>query len=867
MLGDTPMMIQYHEIKSQYQDCILFYRLGDFYEMFGPDALLAAKILEIALTSREAGKGNKVPMCGVPYHSADNYIAKLINKGYKVAICEQVENPKECKGIVKREVIRIITPGTVLENSILEEKTNNFLVGVVTDKKVFGLAAVDVSTGDFYATEISDLQSFINEILRFNPAECIISQNDLEYLEQIGANLENILITKHLDYAFQFPYCEKTLLEHFSVNSLHSLGCSELPLAVTAAGAVIDYLMVNHKTRPQNLAKLKIYHLQDSMFLDYATKRNLELTQSLHTLERKDSLLGIIDYTVTALGGRMLKNWVEQPLLNKLQIEERLEATDELVNNHSTRKKIRNLLNPIYDLERITARVSFGSANAKDLLALKNSLELLPDIGAVLSACQAGYLLKLHEKMDTLDDVLLILENALEPEPPFSLREGNLIKDGYNQEVDRLRSITKNGKQWIIDLEQQEKEKTGIKSLKIGFNKVFGYYLEITKSNLHLTPEYYIRKQTLANAERFITPELKEMEAQVLGADERLKELEYQIFIEIREKVKEHIPRILQTAKVLGKLDCLASLAEAAVSNNFVRPEINEEGVFELLKCRHPVVEAKLEGQWFIPNDLYLDNEKQRFLIITGPNMAGKSTYCRSIALVSILMQIGSFVPCEKANLSIVDRVFARIGASDDLSTGQSTFMVEMNEVANIVNNATGKSLIILDEVGRGTSTYDGLSIAWSLTEYINNKIKAKTLFATHYHELTKLEEKFPGIKNYCVAVQEEGDHIVFLHKIIAGGADRSYGIQVAKLAGLPEQIIARAKEILSNLEIDDRKQQVSIPLPEETLPNPQRISNDVKNRIDPVIENLLKIDLLNLTPIQALNLLYELQKQAKNGI
>ncbi|NLT94259.1 MAG: DNA mismatch repair protein MutS, partial [Clostridia bacterium] len=723
MLGETPMMLQYQEIKSQYRDAILFYRLGDFYEMFGPDALLASKILEIALTSREAGKGNRVPMCGVPYHSAENYIAKLLNKGYKVAICEQVEDPKECKGIVKREVIRIITPGTVLENNILEEKSNNFLVAVVCGKNAFGLAAVDISTGDFFATEIEKKQSLLNELLRYNPAECIISHKDRHDLEEI-LKLDGLLITEHLDYAFEFPYCEKILLDHFKVNSLQGLGCEQLPLAVVASGAVLDYLIINHKTQPKNIARLKIYHLRDSMFLDYTTKRNLELIQSLHTQERKDSLLGIIDFTVTALGGRMLKSWVEQPLIKKEQIETRLDTTAELYNKHDFRKKIRNLLNPIYDLERITARVSFGSATAKDLLSLKNSLELLPEIKRALSSGQTPFLLELMERLDPLDDIFLLLEKSLEPDPPFSLREGNLIKEGFNQEVDRLRSITKNGKQWILDLEQKEKEKTGIKSLKIGFNKVFGYYLEITKSNLHLTPEYYIRKQTLANAERFITPELKELEAQVLGADEKLKELEYQIFISIREKVKEHIPRILKTAKVLGELDCFASLAEAAVMNNFVRPEINEEGKFELIKCRHPVVEAKLEGKWFIPNDLYLDSERQRFLIITGPNMAGKSTYCRSIALTSILMQIGSFVPCEKANLSIVDRVFARIGASDDLSTGQSTFMVEMNEVANIVNNATQNSLIILDEVGRGTSTYDGLSIAWSLTEYINNKIK-----------------------------------------------------------------------------------------------------------------------------------------------
>ncbi|MGI6227247.1 MAG: DNA mismatch repair protein MutS, partial [Peptococcales bacterium] len=814
MLGDTPMMLQYQDIKAKYQDCILFFRLGDFYEMFGPDAQTASKILEIALTSREAGKGKRVPMCGVPFHAVDNYVAKLINKGFKVAICEQVEDPKECKGIVKREVVRIITPGTVLESNILEEKANNYLVAIICNKNAFGLASVDVSTGDFYTTQITDQQSFINEILRFNPTEFIISVEDMTYLEKLGINFDNIVINHPLDYVFQLDYCAKVLLEHFNVNSLHSLGCSEYPLCVQASGAVIDYLLVNHKTPPKNITRLKVYHLGESMFLDYATKRNLELTQSLHTLERKDSLLGVIDYTVTALGGRMLKNWVEQPLLNKQRIEERLDSIDEFVGNNTGRKKLRTLLNPIYDLERIVARVSFGSANAKDLLSLKSSLELLPEIHDLLAACNGDYLRKLSNELDTLEDIFFLLDNALEPEPPFSLREGNLIKDNYDSEVDKLRSITKDGKQWIIDLEQKEKDKSGIKSLKIGFNKVFGYYLEVTKSNLHLVPEHFIRKQTLANAERFITPELKELEDQVLGADEKLNELEYEIFTAIRENVKGHISRILKTAKLLGELDCLAALAEAAVINNFVRPEINETGTFELLKCRHPVVEVKLEGQWFIPNDLSLDNTEQRFLIITGPNMAGKSTYCRSVALVSILMQMGSFVPCEKASLPIVDRVFARIGASDDLSTGLSTFMVEMNEVANIVNNATENSLIILDEVGRGTSTYDGLSIAWSLTEYLNNEIRAKTLFATHYHELTKLAEKFSGIKNYNIAVQEEGDHIVFLHKIIPGGADRSYGIQVAKLAGLPEKIILRAKDILRKLELEEDQTPISTEKP-----------------------------------------------------
>ncbi|MFZ5943592.1 MAG: DNA mismatch repair protein MutS [Bacillota bacterium] len=861
MLGDTPMMTQYNNIKSLHEDCILLYRLGDFYEMFGQDAEVAAKILDIALTSREAGKGNKIPMCGVPHHAADNYIAKLIHNGLKVAICEQVEDPRECKGIVKREVVRIITPGTVLEQSILNEKANNFLLSVVHNQGIYGLAAVDVSTGDFFATEVSDGQSLINDIYRYDPAECIISPKD-SITEQLLKKIDNLFLNKHLDYAYISDYSHKLLLEHFRINSLQSIGLADFPTAACAAGAILDYLLINQKIKPANLIKLNIYHLHEKMFLDLATKRNLELTQSLHNFEKKDSLLGVIDNTETSLGSRMLKAWVEQPLICEKQILERLDSTEVFVNNSTFRKNIKKILSGVYDLERITGRISFGSANAKDLLALKYSINLFPLLKEeLMKSNNYEPLAELIDNFDTLEDISSLLTGSLAEEPPFSLREGSLIKDGYHTEVDDLRSVTRNGKQWILDLELSEKERTGIKSLKIGFNKVFGYYLEITKSNLHLVPDNYYRKQTLANGERFITPELKELELQVIGADERLKELEYQLFVEIREKIKEYIPRILQTGKIIAQIDCLVSLAEAAVINSYVKPTINNEGIFNISKCRHPVVEKKLSGQWFIPNDIYMDFS-QRFLIITGPNMAGKSTFCRSIALTSILMQIGSFVPAQKAELPIVDRVFARIGASDDLSTGQSTFMVEMNEVANIVNNATENSLIILDEVGRGTSTYDGLSIAWSLTEFINNKLRSKTLFATHYHELTKLENALEGIKNFSIAVKEEGDHIVFLHKIIQGGADRSYGIQVAKLAGLPEEIILKAKEILKSLENGTTKTSL------KTLPNDNhgvittiKVGSEYESDL---VDRLLNLDLLNITPIQAINTLYDLQHQAK---
>lgn len=869
MYGNTPMMAQYKKIKDEYQDCILFYRLGDFYEMFGPDATVASQILNIALTSREAGKGKRIPMCGVPHHSAENYISKLIEKGYKVAICEQVEDPKEAKGIVKREVIRVITPGTLLDGNLLKD-TNNYLIAVVTDGQRYGLASVDISTGEYYATEIEDASTLINEVLRYNPAECIIAEgkDQVDILENLLNNINELYVNKHWDFAFRLDNSQDLLLEHFQIHSLHSLGCHDFPLATQAAGAILDYLISTQKTKPANLHKLKIYNVQDTMHLDFSTRRNLELTKSLHTNDKKASLLGCIDYTSTALGGRMLKQWLQQPLKNKVQIQERLDAVEEII-DYDLRRSIQQLLKEIYDLERIAARIAFQNANAKDLIALKNSLALLPDIKKILIERKTDYLQNLATNLDTLEDVYNILDNSLLLDPPFSLREGNLIKDNYNQEVDELRLITREGKQWIADLEQEEKEKTGIKSLKVGFNKVFGYYIEVTKSNLQLVPNDYIRKQTLANAERYITPELKEMEAKVVGSDERLKDLEYQLFLQIREEIKDHLERILNSAKILGQLDCITSLAEAAVDRNFIKPEIANDGNMKIIQGRHPVVEENLNGQWFIPNDVYLNSSDQRFLIITGPNMAGKSTYCRSVALISILMQIGSFVPAEKAILPILDRIFARIGASDDLSTGQSTFMVEMNEVANILNNATADSLIILDEVGRGTSTFDGLSIAWSLTEYIHSEIKAKTLFATHYHELTQLEEDLEGVKNYSVSVKENNDNIVFLHKIVPGGADRSYGIQVAKLAGLPSSLIIRAKDILAYLEKDAKKNQgetiptISEP---EVLEEPTFSDIDTKTRENSILQELAQIDLLNVTPLQAIQLLYELQNKLKQA-
>lgn len=863
MLGNTPMMIQYEKVKAQYEDAILFYRLGDFYEMFGPDAQTASRILGIALTGREGGMG-KVPMCGVPFHAADNYIAKLIAAGLKVAICEQMEDPKSVKGIVKREVIRIVTPGTVLESNILKDRDSNYLLALVRAEDSYALAALEVSTGEFSAVELTQTD-LLSEILRYEPAECICALNDTEltnFLKNINT-AKPLAVNNHLDYAFKLDFATNRLKEHFKINSLTSLGCEDKPLVTIAAGAILDYVMLMQKSEAENVTALHIYSLDDKMHLDYATKRNLELLKSLNGHEKEDSLFGILDYTKTAVGSRLLKNWLERPLIKETDITKRLDAVEELYNDNHLRNSLKEHLLPIYDLERITSRISYGTANAKDLLALKNSLALFPDIAGDLDLLKAEAFLELAAQFDVLSDVYEELAQSINEDAPFSLREGSLIADGFNADIDELRDILHHGKGWILDLETREKEQTGIKNLKISYNKVFGYYIDVPRAKAAEVPDYYLRKQTLANSERFITPELKELENKVLGADEKLKELEYRLFTEVREDIKKQMRRILHSAQIIAQLDCYYSLAQSAVQNNFVKPQITHDGSYILNACRHPIVEKKLQNGFFIPNDVSFDNEKKRFLIITGPNMAGKSTFCRSIAIASIMMQIGSFVAADTARMPIVDRVFARIGASDDLSSGQSTFMVEMNEVANIVNNATKDSLIILDEVGRGTSTYDGLSLAWAISDYINQKICAKTLFATHYHELTALERE-KGIQNFSVAVKEDGEDIVFLRKIVPGGASRSYGIHVAKLAGIPKEVLNRAEEILADLEQKDGdtkpiapKMPISTELTQSTLfAAPSKPSK--------IINKLLKADLFNMTPLDALNLLYALQVEAK---
>lgn len=864
------MMKQYEEIKSQYQDCLLFYRLGDFYEMFGPDAEIGSRVLGITLTARDGGMG-KVPMCGVPFHSAENYIAKAIRAGYRVGICEQVEDPKSVKGIVKREVIRIISPGTMLEDTYLQERSSNYLISIYKGENGYGLAVVDASTGEFMATEISDWHILHNEFWRYDPVECLIPADNSNILEDVTriAGENRVTITAHSAHAFVYNNAKQSILEHFHINSLSGLGCEEKNSLVCAAGAILDYLNLMQKSRPDNIMTLNVYSLKETMELDYATRRNLELVRSLNSGEKKDSVLGVIDYTRTALGGRLLKSWLEKPLLDKNEIQNRLDSTEEVVNDTTLRLQLKEQLDQVYDLERIVSRITYGTANAKDLLALKNSLERMPELKNTIQNRKTTYLQKLSDMFDPLTDIYDLLKCAIHPEAPFSVREGNLIRAGFHEEVDSLRDIMVNGKQWIVELEMRERERTGIK-LKVSYNKVFGYYIDVPRSKSDTVPEDYVRKQTLANSERFITPELKELENRVLGADEKLKELEYQLFVQVRNQVGTQVERILRTAHVIAQLDCLFSLGQAAVYRNFCKPEISENERYCLKDCRHPMVEDKLKDGWFIPNDVYFHPDTERFLIITGPNMAGKSTYCRSVAVSSILMQIGSFVPAREALLPIVDRVFARIGASDDLSTGQSTFMVEMNEVANIVNNATKDSLIILDEVGRGTSTYDGLAIAWALTDYINNTIRAKTMFATHYHELTALEEQ-PGICNYSVAVKEDGDKVTFLRKIIPGGADRSYGIHVASLAGIPEEILRNARSILQTLELEKSKhapkaEQLELFLQSDEIEETKMINN-TSERIPEVVEELAAVNVNALTPMDAMNLLFQLQKKAQEVV
>ena len=879
MAALTPMMQQYMAIKEQYKDCILFYRLGDFYEMFYDDALTASRELEITLTGKNCGQEERAPMCGVPYHAVDVYLNKLVAKGYKVAICEQAEDPKQAKGIVKREVIRIVTPGTNLSQQALDEGRNNYLMCLVYDNNQFGLAITDISTGDFYTTEVATLKELYDEIHRFSPSEIIC--NDSFYMS--GASLDDFKDRLHVSVStLDMWYMDEAvsvqkIKEHFKVASLDGLGLTDFPSGTLAVGALLLYLYETQKNTLDNLTKITPYRSGGYMIIDSATNRNLELIETLREKQKKGSLLWVLDKTKTAMGARLMRNWIEQPLIEKKKITARQDAVEELYNDMITREEIREYLNAVYDLERLVTRISYRTANPRDLIAFKTSLGMIPPVKQLLSQAKSAELKEIDERMDCLEDIYDLIEKSIQDEPPIMIREGGMIKEGYNEDVDKFRLSRTEGKTWLAELEAREKEKTGIKNLRVRYNKVFGYYLEVTNSYKELVPEDWTRKQTLANAERYITPELKELEDMILGAEDKLAALEYDLYCEVRDSIGEQVVRIQETAKAIAHLDVLASLACVAQSNDYVRPSINTKGVIDIQGGRHPVVEKMNNNQMFIDNDTYLDNKNHRISIITGPNMAGKSTYMRQSALIVLMAQIGSFVPAKSANIGIVDRIFTRVGASDDLASGQSTFMVEMTEVANILRNATSRSLLILDEIGRGTSTFDGLSIAWAVVEHISNPklLGAKTLFATHYHELTELEGKLDSVNNYCIAVREQGDDIIFLRKIIRGGADKSYGIQVARLAGVPDSVIDRAKEISSWLEetdVTDKAKNLQVrtsvkkkEVVREAVPAEKQMSLfDIYPADHPVLKELAGLDVSNMTPIQALNTLYELQKRLK---
>ena len=881
----SPMMKIYVETKQQYKDCILFYRLGDFYEMFFDDALLVSKELEITLTGKECGLEERAPMCGVPHHAVEMYLNKLVSKGYKVAIGEQVEDPKQAKGLVKREVVRIVTPGTNMNVTALDESKNNYLMCIVYIGNGFGVATADISTGDFYMTEVDSLRTLLDEINKFTPSEIICN----EPLFVSGIDVEDIKERMGISVFPQEPYyfdddmCRRILKEHFKVASMEALGVGDYPVGIVAAGALMQYFYETQKTSLTQLTKIIPYTTGKYMIIDTFTRRNLELVETLREKQKRGSLLWILDKTKTAMGARLLRNYIEQPLLEKEQIEKRQKAIKELNSSLIDRDELREYLNPIYDLERLIGRIAYKSAGPRDLIAFKNSLMMLPHIKNILGQFNGDLLGEINEEMDGLSDIASVIENAIVEEPPIAIREGGIIKEGFNDEVDKLREAKTKGKEWIADLESFERERTGVKSLKIKYNKVFGYCIEITNTyrDSFEIPEDYTRKQTLTNAERYITPKLKELEDMILGAEDRLATLEYNLFAELRDNIAADVVRIQNTAKAVAKIDVFTSIAYVAEKNGYVCPKINEKGVINIKNGRHPVVEKMIPNDMFVANDTYLDNSANRVSIITGPNMAGKSTYMRQTALIVLMAQIGSFVPAESANIGVCDRIFTRVGASDDLASGQSTFMVEMTEVANILRNATASSLLILDEIGRGTSTFDGLSIAWAVVEHICNTklLGAKTLFATHYHELTELEGTLPGVNNYCIAVKEQGDDIVFLRKIIKGGADKSYGIQVAKLAGVPDSVINRAKELV--LELMDAD--ISKKAKEIAMYSGNGTSNAKKKPVkldevdlaqmslfdtvtdDDILDEIKEIDLGNLTPIDALNTLYKLQGKLKN--
>ncbi|HKL74496.1 MAG TPA: DNA mismatch repair protein MutS [Halanaerobiales bacterium] len=862
----TPMMKQYKKLKKKYPDAILFFRLGDFYEMFFDDAKIAARTLDLALTSRNKGGGEKAPMAGIPAKSSENYIADLIETGHKVAICEQMEDPSESSGIVERDVIRVITPGTVIENELLEAKENNYLASIIVQEKKYGFSYIDISTGEFNLTEFNSIQKIWDEIDRIQPKEMIIDETlkEMDQYKRLKKDIDFLVNSKkNLNYKRAY----NILTDHFEVNSLSGFGCEDLNIATIAAGEILTFLEETQKKILAHINRLNTYHLNQYMVLDSATRRNLELSTTIRQNKKAGSLLDIIDKTITSMGGRLIKKWVNQPLINKEKINNRLDAIEELKNNYMKLEKIINDLEGIYDLERILSKITYGSANARDLDSLRFSLTKLPQLKEDISDLSSSLFKKYQNEFDVLTDISKLLSSSIVEDPPVSLSEGGLIKKGYNEELDELRETRGEGKDWIAELQKKERKRTGISSLKVGFNKVFGYYIEVTNANLDKVPEDYERKQTLSNSERYIIPKLKEKEALVLGTEEKINDLEYDLFVEIRDQVGENINRIKKTASIISKIDVISSLAYIAVENNYNRPELKDNDVINIKNGRHPVVENMLDDV-FVPNDSYLDKDENRFNIITGPNMSGKSTYMRQVALIVLMAQIGSFVPADNAEIGIVDRIFTRVGASDDLTTGQSTFMVEMNEVSNIVNNATEDSLIILDEVGRGTSTYDGVSIAWAVSKFINDpdRIGARTLFATHYHELTSLEEEFSGIKNSNVLVEEDEEGVHFLHKIVPGRANQSYGIEVARLAGLPKEIILNAENILMSLEKDNELENLKQEKRKEKSKKNQKEKKQMAlfRSNDPIISKLEEKDVLDMTPMEAMNFIYELKKELK---
>lgn len=864
----SPMMQHYLDTKSKYKDCILFYRLGDFYEMFFEDAVNVSRELELTLTGKDCGQEERAPMCGIPYHAAETYISRLISKGYKVAICEQLEDPKQAKGIVKRDVIRVVTPGTVIEANLLEDKKNNYIMSIYKNGIYFGVTVCDITTGDFRTTEIKETNNFaalLDEISKYSPAEIVVNTMLYDCKEEIDKIKERfeVYITRLDEKEFTDNY-EALSVKYKIVDDEEKNveDISKYMLSVAATNALITYLLDTQKNNLEHINKLIVYSITKYMALDINARRNLEITEKLRDKSKKGTLLWVLDKTATSMGGRLLRRWLNNPLIDVNQINKRLDAVAELKDNIILRGDLTDALKKVYDIERLAGKISYGSANGRDLISLKSSAKQLPEIKKILSQTKSSMLAEIYSELDTLDDIYELIDKTIVDDPPISVKEGGLIKLGYDEEIDKLKTATTDGKNWIIQLEADEREKTGIKGLKVGFNKVFGYYIEVTKSNISLVPDRYIRKQTLTNGERYITEELKNLENQILGAEEKVINLEYNVFAEVREKIEAQIERVQKSAGIVAMLDGLCSLATVAEDQNYVRPEVDGSGVIDIKDGRHPVIEKILPSGSFVQNDTYLDKNNNRLSIITGPNMAGKSTYMRQVALITLMAQIGSFVPASYARIGVVDKIFTRVGASDDLSMGQSTFMVEMMEVAQILKEATGNSLVILDEIGRGTSTYDGLSIAWAVAEYISDKEKcgAKTLFATHYHELTDLENKLEGVKNYSIAVKEKGEDIIFLRKIVKGGTDESYGVHVAKLAGVPQVVTKRANEILKSIERKNVLNNKKIEKQEKGVADGQLTMYNYK--LAEIAHELDKIDVNELTPIDALNTLVKIKEK-----